>query len=474
MHKSKLLNLLSEMDAYEQNTFLKFVKSGYINSNNALIVIAEHIIQNLRTNHAELLEREAIWQNCFSPAPFDDDRLRKHLSNLVKLVEQFYAMEAFRESDLANSYFTLEAASLRSRQHMLKHAVDRHEKLFKSQSHFSVHKSLFAYLAENIVFQEISENSRRYSESNLHRIIRLLDAIYFTEFLRVASHLKTRDWEKMDGIEDSLQYIQDRVGNPAADWSLFPGIEIYSRIYKTLEHADDDENFMKLRLLIKDYVHHFDVKEAKSMYEWLINYCVYKLNKGDNAYLSQLFEIYKEFLQSELIFEDGKLHDYNFKNIVTTGLRLGEYDWVQYFIESYANKVPEEQRANTVAYNSAQLNFYQRNFEGVLSHLQAVEYDDLTYNLGAKSMLMATYYEMDELEPLYSMLDSFKVYLNRKQNRIPDNFRVLYTNLIKYIKQLLSIRPGDQARIDKFVADVRKTGSVASINWLLEKANDLR
>jgi hypothetical protein len=147
---------------------------------------------------------------------------------------------------------------------------------------------------------------------------------------------------------------------------------------------------------------------------------------------------------------------------------------VQYFIETYANKVPEEQRGNTVAYNLAQLNFYRGNFKGVLSLLQEVEYDDLTYILGAKSMLMATYYELDELEPLYSLLDSFKVYLSRKQNIIPQDFRILYTNLIKFIKQLISIRQGETDRIDKFITDVRKAGSVASANWLLEKAEELR
>jgi hypothetical protein len=473
MQKNKLLILLYELDTIEQNAFIRFLNSPYHNSNQILCHLGEYLLMHIRKHNNILLDRPTIWQDCFNPEPFDDDKLRKLQSQLIKLLEQFYAFESVKNDYLALSYFTLEYASNHSKKNLLNFSVDRYHRTNKSKS-LSTKNSLFSYLNENIIFKQISENSRRYSKSNLEILIELLESIFYSEYLKHVSHLKTRDWEKNDYVDSTLQFLKNRIENRTIDWSQYPGIEIYYRILETHTDFENEDNFTILRSLIKENSYLFETSEAKSMYEWLINFCVYKLNRGYMEYVHQLFDIYKEFLQNELIYEDGKLHDYNFKNIVTTGLRAKEYDWVQYFIETYADKVPEEQRANTVAYNLAQLNFYRGNFKGVLTLLQEVEYDDLTYNLGAKSMLMATYYELDELEPLYSMLDSFKVYLNRKQSIIPHDFRVLYTNLIKYIKQLISIRHGEIERIDKFISDVKKAGSVASANWLLEKAEELR
>jgi hypothetical protein len=474
MQKSKLVLLLQEMNPYEQNAFLKFVRSPYINNNNSLISICEYILNCLKDNQLDLLDRHTLWQNNFPNNDFDYDKLRKHFSTLTRMVEQFYAFENLKADDLITSYHTLDRASNLGKKNILTQSVERYQKQYLNKNFFSVKKSLFAYLAEVIVFQEISENSRRYTESNLNRILKLLNAIYYSEFLKQLSYLRLRDWEKENIEPESVAHIRKMVAKNDYEWSNFPGIEIYSRIFQTIENENDDDNFIALRKLISKYNHVFDIKEAKSMYEWVINYCVQKLNKGDTHFLHELFDVYKEFLDSELILEDGQLHDYNFKNIVTTGLRLKEFNWVEYFIDSNASKVPEEQRLNTVAYNKAQLNFYKKNYKEVLALLQEVEYDDLTYNLGAKSMLMATYYELDEIDPLFSLMDSFKVYLNRKQNKIPDNFRILYSNLIKYLKKLTAIPHGDNEKINKFIAEVQKTGNVASINWLLEKANELK
>src|SRR5690606_7835674 len=117
-------------------------------------------------------------------------------------------------------------------------------------------------------------------------------------------------------------------------------------------------------------------------------------------------------------------------------------------------------------YNLAMLHFYKGNFPSVLSLLQQIEYEDLTYNLGAKSMLLATYYELDEFEPLHSLLDSFKVFLNRKKSKIPSSTITNYQNLIKFTRRLLSINAGDEIALNKLEADINKSEGVASIKWL--------
>jgi len=110
-------------------------------------------------------------------------------------------------------------------------------------------------------------------------------------------------------------------------------------------------------------------------------------------------------LEKELIFNEGELSPWVFKNIVLSGLRLGEYDWTEKFIKDYKERLPDESKNNAVTFNLAQLYFFKKDHDKVIRLLHQVEYEDPAYNLNSKIMLIATYYETDELEPLYHLFE---------------------------------------------------------------------
>ena len=153
-------------------------------------------------------------------------------------------------------------------------------------------------------------------------------------------------------------------------------------------------------------------------------------------------------------------------------LRLGKYDWTEKFIKDYQDSLPESSRENAVTYNLAQVYFYQKRHEEVIKLLQTVEYDDVAYNLGSKSMLLATYYETDEIEPLYSLFESFRAFLNRHKD-IPAERRESYLNLIKFTKKLTRIVPGEKRELEKIRDDAERIKNIASFNWLQEKIAEL-
>ena len=154
-------------------------------------------------------------------------------------------------------------------------------------------------------------------------------------------------------------------------------------------------------------------------------------------------------------------------------LRLGKFEWTGNFIHNYNIRIPESYRENAVSFNLANLHFYQKNYEKVIELLQTVEYEDFSYNLNSKAMLIATYYEIDEIEPLYSLLDSFRTYLNRNKTTIQEFRRISFLNLIKFTKKLTKILPGDSKAIQKFKEDLERTKNVSSIGWLQEKISEL-
>ena len=86
---------------------------------------------------------------------------------------------------------------------------------------------------------------------------------------------------------------------------------------------------------------------------------------------------------------------------------------------------------------------------------------------------MASYYELDEIEALGSLLDTFRVYLNRNKE-LPGTRRKHYLNTISIVRKLAKIIPGAKKEIEKLEQEVESTQGVVSKNWILEKLNALK
>ena len=142
--------------------------------------------------------------------------------------------------------------------------------------------------------------------------------------------------------------------------------------------------------------------------------------------------------------------------------------------KDYSPKLADEFRDNAVSYNLALVYFYQKKYNDVIEQLQSVEYEDIGYNLNAKSVLISVYYEIDSDDALLSLMDSFKTYLHRHKD-IAENKRMHYLNLMKYVRKLLKLNKGnktDIANIRKEMEEDRKIG-IASEKWILEKLAEL-
>ncbi|MFT5801460.1 MAG: hypothetical protein ACI956_001268, partial [Nonlabens sp.] len=119
------------------------------------------------------------------------------------------------------------------------------------------------------------------------------------------------------------------------------------------------------------------------------------------------------------------------------------------------------------------LYFYQKKYEDVISLLQTIEYDDIIYNLGAKTMLIRTYYEIEEIDALDSLLESFRIFLGR-QKKLSAQRKQNYKDFIKFIRKLSRVIPGDKKSIKKIRAEFDKSeGIVSTDDWLKEKIEAL-
>lgn len=87
-------------------------------------------------------------------------------------------------------------------------------------------------------------------------------------------------------------------------------------------------------------------------------------------------------------------------------------------------------------------------------------------------MLTIIFYEKDEFEALDSILKSFQAYLNRHKD-IAENRRLAYLYMIKFVKRMTKIMPGDKKAVEQLKQEVLETNMTTSRDWILEKLKEL-
>ncbi len=469
---NKTYTILQSFDKYEVNRLRKFLQSPYFNMNEAIVALFEVFTKDIFGKKTKELEKEFIWGKIYGQKKYDDVRFRKLNSELLKLVEKFLAQQIYEENPIRQAVHLMEAVGQKKLEKLYSSTVRTARRLSDQQKFRPANFYFYQYEIEKNYYELTEFENKRSAKSNIEEIARNLDYFYFSEKLRIYNSIISR--QKQGSHEYDIVMVDEiisSVGSPR--YQGIPPIEIYNQICLINKDFENETHYFKLKKLISLYIDQFPLSEAILIGKYILNYSIGKANRGDSKFIREYFESYRNLLEKGIIFEEKEgLSPWEFKNIVLAALRLGEYSWTEEFIHSYSKSIPVEFRENAVTYNLAQLYFYQKKYDEVIRLLNQVEYEDLAYNLNSKLMLIAVYYETDEIEPLYFLMDAFRVYLNRNK-KIANDKKPLYTNFIKFTKKLSKIIPGDKKAIEKLKIEISETNGVANLKWLKEKIAEL-
>lgn len=468
MREGKLYQAIIQLNGHEMNRLHRFILSPYFNRNDATINLFEWIKGDLKQEKKEEVSKEHLWKLCFGKSEkFNDGRFRKLQSDLLKLVEEFYAQEVLEANPIYKAKYLLDAIYNNRLEALQIGSLKTAKRLADEQILKPASFYYYRYEIEQGTYNLTRLQSERNTKSNIEAIAENLDRFYLAEKLRyyctILNHQHLADLDyKMLFIDEIIEHVKSN------DYSDTPPIVIYLQILLSYKEPNEREHYEKIKQLISQHIHLFPDTEVKEILDSALNYCIKKMNSGESEFVREAFSLYQEWIERGLLKVRGYLDPFHFKNIVTIGLRLSEFDWIENFIHQYSPLLEERFRENAITFNLAQLFFYKKDYLKVIQLLSKVEYDDMTYNLNSKTLLMASYYELDEIEALGSLLDTFRVYLNRNKE-LPSTRRKHYLNTISIVRKLSKITPGDTKQIEKLTAEVESTQGVVSKNWILEK-----
>ncbi|MDF1698189.1 MAG: hypothetical protein P1U56_20240 [Saprospiraceae bacterium] len=477
MTDSKVYIALSHLSIYELNSFRKYLESPYFNMNEKLLLLFELYDHSIRKkNNGELL-KEDVWNVIFKTKKYSDPKLRKLNSDLLKVFEEFLAQKTFDNNRFLKNNLILRAIRTRKIEKLYKStssSTDRNiEQSYNRSSDyiyakFVNEKEKLELYSENEILRKRSKNIE--NEVNIDVIANYLDQYYLAEKLKY--YVKLLGWKKMISLEQEINHIEElNAMVDKGDYNHIPPIIIYSTIAKTQLDPNNVDNYFKLKEQVNEYIDFFPDEEIRNIYDALLSFCVRRVNKGDLAFQKETLTIYKGALEKETIFSDGYITQVTFTNIVFFALRTGEYDWAEHFVEEYKDRLNDKDRSSSVALSLARIEFYKKNYDKVIELLQQVEMNSVVYNLSAKTILLFSYYELDEFDALDSFINSFRVYVNREKS-ISVRKKGPFKNLLKYINKIINLRSNDKEGIKNLRQEVEDTPNIVSKPWLLEKLDE--
>lgn len=469
MENSKLLSVLKTFTTKEWRLFGEFMHSPYHNKRADLIPFYEYLNKLAPAFPPAKIEREKLFAKLYPGEEFDVKQLNYLMSFTLKLAEEFLAFENIKSEQITLQNHMLKELLQRDLDKHYRYIFNRTEDYLQKQDWRDTDFYYSRYLmanTDNLYF--LKQKIRKYDE-RLQNASDNLDQFYLCAKLKLLCEMLDR--KKSLAADYDLHFLQEvRTYVKQLEMEAIPPIKIYYQILLLLENDQDDSLFKEFKQLLETYKNVFQKEEIKDIYAYAINYCIRKINRGQSAYLEELFIFYHYAIDKDLLLENEFLSPWAFKNMVGVGLRLQKFDWTEDFIKKYHLRLSPEFKTNALHYNLAELYYYRKDFDQALSELNKVEFSDIYYHLDTKKMMLKIYYEQEEIDVFYSLSAAFKMLLKRNKLISSDNKKT-YENFIHLLGLLIR---KDEKLFDKIEQEIKETKLLADRKWLMDKLNELR
>lgn len=481
MKSSKLVKAIATLSAWELRHLSDFVHSPFHNKHERLTRLLDWLIDCAPEFSEIALDRQAVYRHVFEESAFDEQKFKDLLSLGIKLMKAFLSFYRLRKDEYKQGLALLEELEAREWEGEFNKTRLALEKVIDGQPDQLQEISLRHLRVQEVYINYLGAGKDRKVEGSVLTASELLDTYYIVYRLKLAVEMANRknvvgqefDLGLLGPVLDYLKAQPDKLQHQ--------GVRIFLLLYRLLTETEAGAVFEDLMAILKAGITQLHIVERREIYGYAINFCIQQINRGQDRYLSNMLDLYERALDDETLLNEGWLSQWDYKNIVSAGLRAKRFDWCAGFIAQYKPKIEPTARDNAYTYNLASLHLEQGDYKQALKLLQHVEFSDQFYHLGAKVMLLKSYYELQEHEALLHLCETFRMYLKRNTD-LSKYHQTTNMNLIALTRKLADLqsrwpdlgRKERAVQLEKMRNAIEEKGNVAQKSWVLGKVSELR
>lgn len=453
--------ILTTFSRDELNALRKFLESPIFNARQDVL----RLFEIMAAAHPAPVEqsRQVVFRQVFGSGSFDARQFNLTASYLLKLTEKFLALRQW-ESDQHGRDLDLMQALAHRKQHKL---LDRHNraiaKRMDAQRQRDADWQRAQYQRQAVSLAGLLQQGRG-RDFDFQELARAHEQAFVIEKLRygcmLSSHQAVEKKEYDQGLLPLLlQYLDGHT------YLENPVVAAWYHGYFAQKDPQATRHFTRMKNILAAHGRLFSDEELHNLYLMAVNFCILRINSGDNDFLNELFDLYQTGLSQGIFLENGLISRFSYNNIVNIALKTQRLEWAFGFLERYRPVLEASFRDATYHFNLARCHYENGDFSAALISLTRIEYDDVLQNMMAKTLQAKIYYQTLEFQALESLLDSMLVYLQRK--KMLGYHKENFSNMARFLRRILAIKPGDKGEKAKLAAEIAECKKLVEKGWLL-------
>lgn len=484
MLKSKLTSLLTPLSNVEFSEFIRFsifheIKNEHSYQTKLLLYIQKH---RSKSNN-KYLDKELVYREIYNGKKFNESKFKDVLSKCVSLFYDFLAYKNFSSQTQTKNKHLLAELNNRNLQKDFDRISSNSKNAIDKLPIRDIHYYLNHFEFDGEIEQNFQKKNVHEQNSILQERMTHLDIFYLASKLK--NYCKILNWKIILNVDYETLLIEEITSfleNESNPYNDIPVLSVYHNTIKMLTDTNQEEvHLAELKNKLIKHKDLFKIEDIKEIYTIASNLCIKKLNSGDEHFVKIQFDLYKQMLENNLLYENNRLSQWKYMNIVALGLRINEHSWVKHFIEEHINGLPEACKQNAYTYNLANYHFACKNYDKAQTLIHNVEYNEPAYQPVSRALQLKIYFETGETELLPYHIENFKKFIQRNK-LMSDYNKKTYINLIKYTEKLFdlihnifpTLRKADQEKaLSKLSEEINEVKKIQNLTWLNQKIKEL-
>ena len=467
MLSTKLIKNLKLLNKQSLNQFEKFVDSPYFLKRKQVSALFKEIKSNAPIYE---VDKREVFSKAFPGKPYNDMLMRKYISELHRMLEEYRAISSFRKDflrytdRLTEDYILLknydEAEKLSS------FAINRLESKKLRNENYYYNKFIFEKHLKTISNKRTNLNPDSDWKPAMDSFVNysaIMLLKFYTILLNDIIFRRAKSDISFELLDELVKVFEHNViaGNPVA------AIQ-YNIVLSYLE-PENVKHYYAIKNLLFEYEGLMEEDEVDAIYTHLHNYSYIKVDNGNMNFLNERFEISSKVLSRGYSVKDGIIPDM-FISITINALMLDKFEWTEEFIKKYKNFLLTDNKQAVINFTYAIFFMFTKDFDKALGYLSRVKFSAYYDKLKIKWLNLMIYYEGGMYESAFSLADSFRHFI-LKYKSITPYVKERTGNFIKQVLQLIKYRlnEADKAEIKEF-----QTKAVMHRPWLVQKIEEAK
>ncbi|MFZ2898900.1 MAG: hypothetical protein WA004_09775 [Saprospiraceae bacterium] len=473
---SKVFLLLSSLSKAELEDLRQYLKMPLSGAGEPLQALLDYCIPLHPSFPEEKVEKEAVHRGLFGKQAYKEKRIRDLYSDLSLKVAEYMAFRRMANEEGLRELLMIREFRARGLDDFAKKEGDRSIERMPGREGLGARGLIYSAQIREMLYElEASP------EESMRSALDDLDHFFMISKLRLSALLSSRKGylSVKEGVEDAFMEI---IRRRCAEGEDHETEQMYLSVMNLQAEGFQKDAFQAVRHVFFEKFPQLGIEDRRIIYQALLNLVLKEVTERDLSLLRGSFDLYKAGLEKGIAFSDnGELSDTAFTNIIISGARLKEFEWVDAFIGEYQRYLSPSIRDNAVSLGRAFWYYNQGSFDRVLELLRDVKYSSVAYALRGRSLLLRTYFDQARAdnwrfsEAFFYHLDATKQYVRRNEKLSP-NRQSAYHHFLNFtlsLAQIITQRKPVKV-LDNLMQELNQTQQVIGKEWLQERAEEIR